>query len=61
MRLIFPGKEYMVEDAEIEKLPELPFDIDTIPQSKNPDDPCRKVKMTDGRFSRLARQPTAHA
>lgn len=41
-------KEFMGEAAEIEKLPELPFDIDSIPESKNPEDPCRKVRWVSG-------------
>ncbi|XP_022653074.1 uncharacterized protein LOC111246934 isoform X1 [Varroa destructor] len=40
-----PANEYAVaEDPEIEKLAELPFDIDSVPETKNPDDPCRRVK-----------------
>ncbi|XP_003742980.1 uncharacterized protein LOC100897302 [Galendromus occidentalis] len=50
------GKEYLVEDAEIEKLPELPFDIDAIPQSKNPEDPCRKIRDLTNQWRELGRE-----
>jgi len=48
-------KEF-VDDAEIEKLPELPFDIDSIPETKNPEDPCRKIRDLTTRWRELGRE-----
>lgn len=51
---LVPANEYAVaEDPEIEKLAELPFDIDSVPETKNPDDPCRRVK-TQALFTDVA-------
>ncbi|OQR70190.1 hypothetical protein BIW11_11789 [Tropilaelaps mercedesae] len=50
-------KEYSVgDDPEIEKLPELPFDIDSIPETKNPEDPCRKIRDLTTRWRELGRE-----
>jgi len=42
--------------AEIEKLPELPFDLDSFPESKNPEDPCRKIRDLTTRWREQGRE-----
>ncbi|XP_022711719.1 uncharacterized protein LOC111273954 isoform X2 [Varroa jacobsoni] len=52
-----PANEYAVaEDPEIEKLAELPFDIDSVPETKNPDDPCRRIRDLTTRWRELGRE-----